>query len=102
MPGVGVGLDVVLAVVDCDGTIFLHKREHTGASGTTVEPNDNWVGRRITFRFREYVVKCLGVSDIEVTTVHVGRKGGSVWEVGHFVGERSGYCSSGNECECES
>ena len=41
VPWVGVGLDVVLTIVDGERTVLLHVSEHGGASGTTVEPNSD-------------------------------------------------------------
>jgi hypothetical protein len=60
VPGVGIVLDVVLTIVDDEGTVLLEESEQRGAAGAAIEPDNDRVVLRVALGFHEHVVKLLG------------------------------------------
>ena len=60
VPGVRIVLDVVLTIVDDEGTVLLEESEQRGAAWAAIEPDNDRVVLRVALRCHKHVMKLLG------------------------------------------
>jgi hypothetical protein len=90
VPGVGIRLNDILAVINNERAIFLEESEHGWAARATIEPDEYWISRGVVQGLNVDVMEVFVLGGIDVPTVPVGGKHATVGELSDSVMSRLG------------